>query len=347
MKKNYLVSVIVPVYNIEKYIDRCIKSILNQTYTNYEIILIDDGSKDNSSIICDEYASKHDKIKVIHKTNNGLGMARNTGLSVAKGEFIKFVDGDDYIEPDHLENLMNLVNLNDSDTVSCGMTRVRKDGSKINKFHTYSDKVFEYKEVLQEIIPRLCGKKPNKTDNIEMSVCCSLYSSSIIKKFNIQFVSEREFISEDIIFNLDYLVHVKKISFSDDVGYMYCDNESSLTTSYRADRFDNQKKLENEIMNRVKCLGIYDLCEQRIYNTLISIARYSIKLEQKFYKDNGFLNSLKNIKKICKDEYLNEVFKIYNDNGASFKNKIVNFLIKHNCALLLWLIMLMKNKFDI
>lgn len=108
--KKCKVSIIVPVYNVEKYVERCIESIIKQSYKNLEIILIDDGSKDNSGKICDEYAQKDNRIKVIHKKNGGLSDARNTGLNIADGEYICFIDSDDYIHKDLVkDNLEKLI----------------------------------------------------------------------------------------------------------------------------------------------------------------------------------------------------------------------------------------------
>ena len=104
----YLISIIVPVYNVEKYLKKCIQSIINQTYKNLEIILVDDGSSDNSGKICDEFAQKDNRIKVIHKTNSGLSDARNAGLDVMSGEWVSFVDSDDFVSPYYIENLLNL-----------------------------------------------------------------------------------------------------------------------------------------------------------------------------------------------------------------------------------------------
>ena len=105
---NPLISVIVPVYKVEKYLNKCVQSIVNQTYKNLEIILVDDGSPDNCPEMCDEWAKKDSRIKVIHQENAGLAEARNSGISVATGEFFMFIDSDDYAEPDMIELLLNL-----------------------------------------------------------------------------------------------------------------------------------------------------------------------------------------------------------------------------------------------
>ena len=105
-----LISVIVPVYNVEEYVEKCVLSIINQTYKNLEIILVDDGSTDNSGKICDEIAIKDNRIKVIHKKNGGLSDARNVGIDIAKGDYLGFVDSDDYIDPDMYSILLNNMN---------------------------------------------------------------------------------------------------------------------------------------------------------------------------------------------------------------------------------------------
>ena len=117
---NGIVSIIVPVYNVEKYLDRCIQSAVNQTYKYLEIILVDDGSKDNCPSMCDEWAAKDSRIKVIHKENGGLSSARNAGLNIFKGNFVTFLDSDDWLEPDAVEAMMLCALQNGADMVSCG-----------------------------------------------------------------------------------------------------------------------------------------------------------------------------------------------------------------------------------
>lgn len=118
------ISCIVPVYNVEKYLRRCVDSILNQTFTDFELILVDDGSPDNSPAICYEYAVKDSRIKVIHKVNGGVSSARNVGLDVAKGEWICFVDSDDLIEADYMQKMYEAAINNNSDFIMCGIHQI-------------------------------------------------------------------------------------------------------------------------------------------------------------------------------------------------------------------------------
>ena len=127
-----LISVIVPVYKVEKYLDRCINSIVNQTYRNLEIILVDDGSPDNCPAMCDEWAQKDPRIRVIHNPHKGLGSARNTGIDAARGSLIGFVDSDDYVYPNMYQRLYELMTENDADLSVCEYTRVDEEGRKIS-----------------------------------------------------------------------------------------------------------------------------------------------------------------------------------------------------------------------
>ena len=130
-----LISVIVPIYNVEDYLDRCVDSIINQTYKNLEIILVDDGSPDNCPKMCDDYAKIDNRIKVVHKENGGLSDARNAGMKVATGEYVSFIDSDDYVSLDFYETLLQTMIDNDSDIVECGVVKFYENG----KFDEYSD----------------------------------------------------------------------------------------------------------------------------------------------------------------------------------------------------------------
>lgn len=129
--RNELISVIVPIYNVEKYLHRCVDSILGQTYHNLEIILIDDGSPDNCSIICDEYAQKDYRIRVVHKTNGGLSDARNVGIEAATGEYLMFVDSDDFIAANMIEKLYHALLVNNADISICNFKYVDENGASI------------------------------------------------------------------------------------------------------------------------------------------------------------------------------------------------------------------------
>lgn len=148
--KEYMISIIVPIYNVERYIERCVNSILSQSFSNIEIILVDDGSPDNSGKICDSYASKDSRIVVIHKKNGGLSSARNAGIDIAKGEYLMFVDSDDYVEPDFCEKAYHLVTNNNVLCASFGYYEHWND--RTDKFHTSKAKLIPAKDAIKSLI---------------------------------------------------------------------------------------------------------------------------------------------------------------------------------------------------
>lgn len=155
---NYpLISIIVPVYKVEKYLKKCIDSILNQTYKNYELILVDDGSPDCCPIICDNYAEKNDRVIVIHKQNGGLSDARNTGIAIAKGDFICFIDSDDYVSEDFCELLLNAVLKSNADMAICNYLVVDENGNSIQDKNVHLPIQDECISP-QEFIKEYCGK---------------------------------------------------------------------------------------------------------------------------------------------------------------------------------------------
>lgn len=153
------VTIVVPVYNTGKFLHRCVDSIINQTYTNTEIILVDDGSEDNSPEICDDYARQDTRIKVIHKKNGGLSMARNTGIDEAKGEYICFIDSDDYIHPEFIDTLYHMCINYNADIAQCGIIKTKNDDF-IDDKKIFTVKTFDNMEMIERIY------KKNYSENI-------------------------------------------------------------------------------------------------------------------------------------------------------------------------------------
>ena len=146
-----LISVIVPIYKVENYLEKCVQSIIEQTYQNLEIILVDDGSPDNCPKLCDDLAKKDDRIKVIHKQNGGLSSARNAGIDVAQGEYIGFVDSDDYIEPQMYELLYNAIEKNNCKLSVCNINYVFENGKTIVKVKNSVDEFFDFNQAIVEM----------------------------------------------------------------------------------------------------------------------------------------------------------------------------------------------------
>lgn len=340
---NYLVSIIVPVYNVEKYLPECVDSILEQTYKSIEVILVDDGSTDSSGELSEKYAEDYAFVKVIHKKNAGLGFARNTGIDYATGDYITFVDGDDFIAPDHIEKLLS--NIKNGNLDACYGGYCQQTGDKfipiINPLHGNK---YENEAILCEFFPHLCGKLDyHIIDEVQMSVCMVLYNASIIRDNGIRFHSERELISEDLVFNLDFLEYAKRIEVSDKCGYFYRYTEGSLSKSYKSDRLVKQTFFTKYFIDKTKVLGIYSECEQRIFSTYLAWVRAIVQGEQKNYKQVGFKESLEKIKNVCNDSFVIEVIKKYDDSNLTRKLKVMNYLIKNKKFITIWLLSYFKS----
>lgn len=333
---NELISVIVPVYNVEKYLDECIESIIKQTYKKLEIILVDDGSKDKSGEKCDQWKSLDNRIKVIHKKNAGLGYARNSGIEVAEGQYILYIDSDDYIEKNMVEKLHAVAQKTSSDTVFCGLKRVMPDGTSFPIPAYYDNKTFENEEILKNVLLEMIGSKPNENEDalLFMSVWHALYSAKIIKDNNIRFPSEREIMCEDIIYHINYLPKAKKVAYISDCLYCYRVNVSSLSQRYDESRFERQKILSKEICRQLSTImdaSQYIEREQRRFlgGTRAQIQAIVASKEK---------HQLRIIKSICDDSFLREVLKSYPYAENPFKHKIFNRCLDKKNVVGLWLL---------
>lgn len=215
------ISVIVPVYNVEKYLSRCVNSILAQSFLDFELILIDDGSTDESGRICDEYAEKDSRIKVFHKKNGGLSSARNEGIEYARGSYISFVDSDDWVSPDYLEYLFLLIKKYDADVVSAAYALTCN--TKIDFLSTEKIKVLNgYSNILQFYLKE---DKLNKKN--DFSVWIKLYRKELFDK--IKFPNGK--IYEDNIVNFKILKQCSRYVKSSKIIYAYFQRPKSITKS--------------------------------------------------------------------------------------------------------------------
>lgn len=269
------ISIIVPIYKVENYLDRCLRSLINQSLKDIEIILVDDGSPDRCPQMCDQYEIQYPQIKVLHKKNEGLGYARNSGLHIATGKYIAFVDGDDFVEPSMFEKLYDAAIKNNADTVFCGFNFYKDDSKIIPHPEVSSTLIFEDEDIKNEVLLNMIGSQPQtlKDRNLFMSVWHSIYSSSIIKENNIQFCSERHIISEDIVFQIDYLTHSKRTIYIPDCLYYYCFNNASLSRIFRKDRNSKILTMYKSLMEKAELLEWGKEEKQRIMRLFIGYSR--------------------------------------------------------------------------
>ena len=324
------VSVVVPVYKVEKYLDRCVKSLVNQTLDSIEIILVDDGSPDRCPEMCDKFAEQYEQIRVVHKVNGGLSSARNTGMEVAQGKYIGFVDSDDDVELDMYEKMYQTAEREQVDMVMADY--IRRDAELVDILKTIDLEAGKYDsaKIKDLIYPRLI-----MGENIDygplLSVCICLYKLDLLKENQICFDEEVRW-SEDNIFsailgyNLDSFYYLKNEGL-----YHYYQNPGTITTSYKQGAWDVYCTMNRHLKEYFSNVKDYDFSRQlklhMLYYACVCINQ-AATLERK--------KGITEIKNILESQELKETFKDFELPQVSVKLKIQLLLIKYKMAAVLY-----------
>lgn len=243
-------SLILPVYNVEAYLDRCMQSILDQDFSDYEVILVDDGSPDGCPAICDAYARRYGHVRVIHKPNGGLSSARNEGLRAARGKYIWWIDSDDWIEPDSLKILHAASCADAPDAVKFNYYRVDARREKICSNAPEGSCSGEALEKLIRLAFCAAGR-------FGLSAWMHVYRRAFIEERGLVFLHEKELGSEDYLFNLALFPQAKKLRVVSDALYNYDRREGSITQKYRANLAAKYNVLREKLMDCYKSADLY------------------------------------------------------------------------------------------
>lgn len=266
MKDNPLVSIIIPVYNTELYLEKCVESVLGQTYRNIDVILVDDESRDSSPQICDELQKKDERIRVIHKKNGGLSSARNAGINLAFDEsqglrvdYVTFLDSDDWIAPESIETLVNAATAHKSDVVSMCYRTVREDESIISEGsgNTRKCEIFSASEFLK----LMCYKQKSE------SSCVKLYKSSVIEGCRF----EEGTLNEDFLFNSTLLLKDINVAHIDYSGYYYLQRQGSTSRS------GANKAFFDSIRNPYKLMKVCENVKPELMSLFARVALFQIQ----------------------------------------------------------------------
>ena len=215
-----LISVIVPVYNVEQYLDRCVNSLVGQTYQNLEIILVDDGSPDGCSVICDNWARKDSRVIVIHKNNGGLSSARNSALDVCSGDVIAFVDSDDWVEPDMFEKMLESMQEHDADIVQCSVLKTYENGQSVLIDKGLPTRVFSGETALHDFLYH--------RNRMTSEVWNKIYKASLFRAGGNQLRFPEGLNSEDYYLLCHAYRQINKLYYSPQAFYHYCVREDSI-----------------------------------------------------------------------------------------------------------------------
>lgn len=249
-----LISIIIPVYNAESSIKKCISSIQNSTYTNWEVILVDDGSTDNTLEVCTQLKENDNRIQVVSKENSGAGLSREYGMKYVKGKYLGFVDADDSIEPEMYSKLYNRIIKDGLDVCFCGNYEVLPNGNKKENNIRFENEIYTKDSIRKSVIRNTVWfTYDGSNENPMFSIWRGLYSVDLIRKNNIHFLNEREIGSEDGIFNFQVLCNVEKLGFVHECLYNYGINEESLT--HNSARWDSKRHIRSN--NWYSCIKNY------------------------------------------------------------------------------------------
>lgn len=299
-----LISVIVPVYKVEKYIHKCVESILVQTLTDFELLLVDDGSPDNCGEICDEYAKKDNRVIVIHKENGGLSEARNVAIDRAKGEYLTFIDSDDYVSDNHLETMYTALKKTDSDIALANITSFDDEG--------YDESLYKPTNEMKTLVSKDVFTTINRPN-----ACAKLYKKSIYS--DIRFPVGRLY--EDVFIWHDVLAKVSRIVLTGTNSYFYYyRNDSIMHQEYKLQFTDIIDALEFRI-KKLEELGLQDLANENREFIYSRVGAAFAFLDSSVAENKKRLLEIKGI-------YDMEYPKLMNETNNS-KQKLRYWLLKH------------------
>lgn len=338
MSREPILAIIVPVYNVEKYLHKCIESILKSSFTNFNLLLIDDGSTDKSGYICDTFAASDSRINVLHKANGGVSSARNVALDYIINrngiKWITFIDSDDFISTDFISNLFKPVKENNNlDFVQGGCTNFYNESSLYSVEQQYQPIVDNNKKLLLDKIRGLSFSK--------------LFSITIVKDYGLRF-DERIKVAEDMIFTIEYIRYVDKYAFSNECGYYYRRHSDSITQSHKREYTETlmcfkhfYKAVTNyKITYSISNSNIRDKqITESLLNTVFTLYRNHYPRQERLYRlrtdFNGIVLSINDIsifKKLLIKILLSKSYILF-DVIMSFLSCIKNKIYVKNCRL--------------
>lgn len=331
------ISIIVPVYNVEKYIEQCIRSIITQSMKDIEIILINDGSEDKSFKICEEWGKKDSRIKLINKQNTGVSDTRNVGITVATGEYIMFVDSDDWIEKEACEYAYKEAKKENADSVIFCYYREHTNGTTCKDIFKEERRIFYKEDIKNDILIPTLGltdeklKKPQQLDRL-VPIYAKIYKNDLIKSNRIKYIDLNKIPSECLMFNFDYYSKSEKVVYIKKYLYHYRrNNVSSITKGYREDLFSKWLYWIKYMRQRTEKL---DFNIQKAYYSRIAFS--VIPLSGNLFKQKNFKNTYKELKYILNDENYKEAYKSLEFKYLPIHWKIYFYLAKGRMTLLFY-----------
>lgn len=334
------VSIIIPIYNAQTYLKKCLDSVMGQTLREIEIILINDESSDNSLNICKEYSKKDKRIKIIDKKNEGVSKARNTGILSAEGEYISFIDSDDWIEHNMIEELYNSATANNAEFCMCNYVK-ENNGKSLYIDSSMCKKVLEGNDIRNYLLLPLIERENNENQHILgdfRSPWSKLFKRDIIEKYNIKFEKDL-IIGEDFIFNLEFLIHTNKAVINQGFYYHYLININSATMRYKKDCWKSiYRNIILYLEDFLKNNNLYLEAKDKVNKLIIKYFLMSIMNEGRKDNPKRRVEKINTIREMCEDKIIMNSLKSVDLNLYGKRNNLILFLAKYKLSYLIYII---------
>lgn len=329
------ISIVIPIYNKEKVLKSNIQTVLDQTLTDIEIILVNDGSTDRSNIICEEIKEIDSRVKIIHQENKGVSAARNAGISIATGNYIGFVDPDDTVELNMYESMYNLILNTKAEVCLCNYAIVDKRKRTPILLNTSKDLLNSHEIYETLILNMIASKDKNQPkEGIIGTVWRTLIKRDIIIQHQLSFIEGLP-IMEDLLFTVSVLSKINTVCIDNNVHYNYIKNSDSAINQHRENLYELNVLVNKKLTNYLKENNLYIDAIPYLHNRYINTTEKLIINEVK--SSDKISSKVMNIKTICKNENLQDALNNIDMNDLNFRKKIVLLSMKHKQAFLLYI----------
>lgn len=340
------ISIIIPVYNVEKYLPKCLESVIGQTYADLEIICVDDGTPDRSAAVILSYAEKDERIKLLRQENQGLSAARNTGIKSATGKYTVFLDGDDWLDPEAVETAVGAAEKINADVVMWGYVREFSDRSDEKRIFD-SDRIFDEKGCrnLHRRMAGLYGEETADPSNADSLVTAwgKLYRTDKIKRNGLEFVDTRLIGTEDALFNLEYFGFVHSAAFINrPFNHYRKDNDISLTRSYKSKLFAQWNELYDRMESYIRANELPDEFSAAL-NNRICMSMIGLGLTELLNPD-GHTARLGNIKKFLSTPRYETAYKKLDMRYFPIHWRLFFTLCRHKMPISVYLLLIAMKK---
>lgn len=346
MIKDYLISIVVPIYNVESFLNQCLESIREQTYSNIEVILVNDGSTDGSGAICEHFSNKDARFKVIHQSNMGVSGARKTGLTATRGDYIMFLDGDDWIDKNTIEECIQTISQNESvDVILFSyMKELGKHSIEVKIFD--KDQIFKGIEAKQKIHRRIFGlygddlSSPSRMENV-VSCCMKLYKRTHALEgrfFDTSFVGS----CEDGLFNVYALANIETAIYIDKPFYHYRKSGNSLTSTYRPKLQEQWNNLYLCFEKSIRNLGLSNDYYTALNNRKV-LSVVGIGLNELCNPSNSIIGKIKTIKSYITEDNYQKLCKSFSIEKLPFPWKLLILCSRNQLSIILFLFLSVIN----